>query len=117
MENLNIFTNVKLHRLIYSILYLLISPQMQLLFYQLARFKSYWFGIGFFHLLFILYIPSFIVGMVFMVWYIWYYRKNMYKSPFYLPISKLFIIGFLNIVEILTSFMALTIDSTNNIQD
>lgn len=64
MKISNPFLNRTFHTAFYSVLYIFTSPLLQLLLYQVIKFRHPWYNLGLFHLLILLYFPSMIVSLV-----------------------------------------------------
>lgn len=112
----NPFLNRAFHTGFYSILYIATSPILQLLVYQVIKFRHPWYNLGLFHLLVILYFPSMIIAL----FYTFYQLSNKWdsftRSPFFLSFSQIFTLAILTAAQICCDFLALTLNTSRDIQ-
>lgn len=112
----NPFLNRNFHQGFYSVLYIVTSPQAQLLLYQVLKFRHAWYNLGLFHLLVILYLPSMIVAFVTAYVQVQEKYHNYQRSPFFLSLGQVFSLGALTAVQICFEYLALTLNTARDIQ-
>jgi hypothetical protein len=112
----NLLLNRGFHQVFYSILYVVTSPVVQLLIYQVLKYRHAWYGLGLFHLLVIMYFPSMLVSLVYLCLQISENYVNFQRSPFFLSIGQLFCIGVLTAMQISMDFFALTVNTARDVQ-
>jgi len=92
------------------------SPVIQLLLYQVIKYRHAWYRLGLFHLLIVLYFPSMIVSLVFICMQICENYVNFGRSPFFLSMGQLFSVGLLTAVQICADYFALTVNTARDVQ-
>ena len=112
----NPFLNRTFHNVFYSVLYILTSPLLQLLLYQVIKFQSVWYKQGLFHLLILLYFPCLIIALLMVILQVYQNFDSYSRSPFFLEFGQLFCLGVLTGFQIVCDFLALTINTTVDIQ-
>jgi len=116
MEFSNPLLNRTFHSIFYSVLYIITSPVLQLVLYQVMKFRQVWFGLGLMHLLIVMYFPSFIVSVIVVCVQISENYDNYQRSPFFLSFGQIFTLGALTAMQVCSDYLALTINTTVDLQ-
>lgn len=112
MEFSNPLLNRTFHSIFYSVLYIITSPVLQLVLYQVMKFRQVWFGLGLMHLLIVMYFPSLIVSIVVVCVQISENYDNYQRSPFFLSFGQIFTVGALTAMQVCSDYLALTINTS-----
>lgn len=89
----NPLLNRTFHSIFYSVLYIITSPLVQLLLYQVLKFKHPWYNLGLMHPLFVIYFIPMIVSLVFICIQVQHNYHNFQRSPFFFNFGQIFAIG------------------------
>jgi hypothetical protein len=112
----NPFLNRSFHTIFYSVLYIVTSPLLQLLLYQVIKFHSPWFGLGLFHLLVVLYFPSMLIAAAVVLIQVYQNYHSFQRSPFFLSFGQLFVLAALTVAQVVCDYLSLTLNTTVDIQ-